>query len=118
MGLFVFKYAKHLNLQIFNLCFEGSSLLNEFNTQNTNDNVVQFSFTFQVTDHPANIHNSIQSFTISVAGDNGGSASTTGSVTIQVDATQTALLEFDTWTDSLHHSLRRSGYKYGIQSSP
>lgn len=103
---------------MFYHCIEGSSLVNEFNTQNANDNVVQFSFTFQVADHPANIHDSIQSFTISVAGDNGGSASTTGSVTVQIDATETALLEFDTWTDSLHHSLRRSGYKYSNQCSP
>ena len=84
-------------------------MLDEFDVEKANDSVVVFSFTFQVTDHPGNTLESVQPFTMSVAGDNGGFASTTGSVTIQVDNSEIAVLEFDTWTDSLHHSARSSG---------
>ncbi|XP_062617688.1 uncharacterized protein LOC134279333 [Saccostrea cucullata] len=80
---------------------------------NTDDlvRVVEFAFTFQVTDHSGNTDGSVQTFNITVQGDNGGFATTTGSVTIQVDGTETAQLEFDTWTDPLPHTHRFSGHE-------
>lgn len=74
-----------------------------------NDSVTQFHFTFQVTDHPGNTHGSVHFFTVSVAGDNGGFATATGNVTIQVSGAEIAQLEFNTWTDTFHHTQRSSG---------
>jgi hypothetical protein len=73
------------------------------------DSVTQFNVTFQVTDHPGNTHGSVHAFTVSVAGDNGGFATATGNVTIQVSGAETAQLEFNTWTDIIHHTQRSSG---------